>query len=179
VQLPTETHQQEISPAPPDLREPIIAELSSPTEREQSTSSQREVQSASRQREVQSTSRQREVSSDDQPRRSGRQPKPTERYLSYMEKQDSNFVAYEAIAYLQAHPSGDFHPLEAYKASSDPDTIYWHEAMAATDKSQFLKAAEKEVADHTENDLWEVVHKQKVPQGALIAPGVWAMKRKR
>jgi hypothetical protein len=96
-----------------------------------------------------------------------------------MESRNPNFVAYEAVTYLQADPSGDFHPLEVYKASSDPDTIYWHEAMAASDKAQFLTAAEKEVKDHTENGLWEVVHRRKVPQGALIAPGVWAMKRKR
>jgi hypothetical protein len=48
--------------------------------------------------------------------------------------------------------------------------------MAAKDRTEFLEAAKKEVSDHTQNKLWEVVHKNKVPQGALIAPGVWSMK---
>jgi hypothetical protein len=96
-----------------------------------------------------------------------------------MEDRHFSFVAYEAIAYLEADSSGDYHPLQFFQASSDPDTIYWHEAMAANDKQQFLEAAKKEVMDHTENKLWEVVHKSKVPQGSLIAPGVWSMKRKR
>jgi hypothetical protein len=116
---------------------------------------------------------------DDGRRRSARKSVQTERYLQYMEDRQLSFVAYEAIAYLETDPTGNFHPLQYFQASADPDTIYWHEAMAAQDKKQFLDAAKKEVEDHTKNKLWEVVHKRKVPQGALIAPGVWAMKRKR
>ena len=41
--------------------------------------------------------------------------------------------------------------------SVDPDGLYWHEAMAAPDRAQFLKAAAKEVSDHSKNGLWEVV----------------------
>jgi hypothetical protein len=112
-------------------------------------------------------------------RRSSRKRTRTQKYIEYMEEREPSFVAFEAIAYLDADPSGNFHPLEFFQASSDPDTLYWHEAMAAKDKIQFLEAAEKEVKDHTRNKLWEVVHKRQVPQGSLIAPGVWSMKRKR
>ena len=31
-------------------------------------------------------------------------------------------------------------PLMAYKATSDPDSMYLHEAMQQEDKSEFLKA---------------------------------------
>jgi hypothetical protein len=146
--------QFQLNPPPPEQREP-----------EEPAINQRE-------------SDQREHPNDGR-RRSSRESQPTERYLEYMEEQNPSFVAYEAVSYLELDPLGEAHPLLAFKASSDPDSIYWHQAMAAGDRPQFLKAAEKEVNDHTRNKLWEVVHKSKVPQGALIAPGVWAMKRKR
>ena len=38
-------------------------------------------------------------------------------------------------------------PLLAYKASTDPDTMYMHEAMREPDKVECLKAMEKEVED--------------------------------
>ena len=112
-------------------------------------------------------------------RRSPRAPKPTERYLSYMEQVSPTFVAYEATQYLALDPSGHSHPLILHKTVSDPDTMYWHEAMQQPDREEFRKAALKEVEDHTKNQLWELIHKRKVPQGALIAPAVWSMKRKR
>jgi hypothetical protein len=146
-------------------------QLESPSQSQRETAEQ-----SSDQREP--ASNQRENTNDGR-RRSNRETRPTERYLEYMEERNPSFVAYEATTYLELDPTGEYHPLLAYKASSDPDTIRWHEAMRADDRPQFLKAAEKEVEDHTHNKLWEVVHRSKVPQGALIAPGVWAMKRKR
>jgi hypothetical protein len=162
----SENNTTEATTTPPVQREPPDLGQSGPQQRELDTGSIRPGENPP-------------DNPSNEARRSARQHKPTERYLSYMEERDPNFVAYEAITYLQLDPSGDFHPLEAYKASSDPDTIYWHEAMRAPDRKDFLKAAEKEVIDHTVNGLWEVIHKRKVPQGALIAPGVWSMKRKR
>jgi hypothetical protein len=107
--------------------------------------------------------------------------KRTERYTAYRESLKPSFVAYESIAYLDADidPLEDAHPLTAFKATSDPDTLYLHEARRESDFPKFRTAMEKEVNDHTKNGLWELVPRKKVPQGVLIAPGVWTMKRKR
>jgi len=70
------------------------------------------------------------------------------------------------------------HPL-AYKASTDPDTMYMHQAMRQPDRMEFIHAMEKEVHDQMSNDNYTIVHKNKVPQGKSILPAVWQMKRKR
>jgi hypothetical protein len=61
----------------------------------------------------------------------------------------------------------------------DPDTMYYHQAMAAPDRKQFIEAMQKEFADHCTRDHWELVSKKKVPKGVRILDAVWAMKRKR
>ena len=38
-------------------------------------------------------------------------------------------------------------PILAYKATSDPDTMYLHQALKEPDKKQFIEAMEKEVED--------------------------------
>lgn len=81
---------------------------------------------------------------DDGRRTSSRKSVQTQKYLQYLEDQQVSVVAYEAIAYLEADPTGAYHPLQFFQASTDPDTIYytiyWHQAMAASDKKQFLEA---------------------------------------
>ena len=61
----------------------------------------------------------------------------------------------------------------------DKDTMYYHQAMAAPDRNEFIKAMRKEFADHTERDHWELITKSKVPKGVRILDAIWAMKRKR
>lgn len=36
----------------------------------------------------------------------------------------------------------------AFKVSSDPDTMYYHETIAASDRKQFLNAIEKKLNAH-------------------------------
>ena len=67
----------------------------------------------------------------------------------------------------------------AFKSSSDPDTMYYHEAMKQTDAPKFRQAMTKEVDAHTEKMHWKVVRRSAVPKGVRILPAVWAMKRKR
>ncbi len=71
------------------------------------------------------------------------------------------------------------HPMLAYAASADPDTMYYHEAMREPDSAEFIKAMDKEVQSHTENHVWELVPRSSVPPATKILPAVWAMKRKR
>ena len=65
------------------------------------------------------------------------------------------------------------------KATNDPDTMRYHEAMKAPDAQQFKEAMIREVNDHTQRKHWRPVLKSSVPMGATILPAVWAMKRKR
>jgi Reverse transcriptase (RNA-dependent DNA polymerase) len=70
-------------------------------------------------------------------------------------------------------------PLHVYKAVSDPDTLYYHEAMREHDKDKFRESMLKEVTDQFENGNFTVIHKSQVPKGQVILPAVWQMRRKR
>lgn len=67
----------------------------------------------------------------------------------------------------------------AFAASSNPDIMYLHEALKAPDRDEFLKAMQQEVKDHEERGHWELVSKSDIPEGTIILPAVWAMRRKR
>jgi histone deacetylase 1/2 len=67
----------------------------------------------------------------------------------------------------------------AFAASSNPDTMYLHEALKAPDRAEFIKAMQQEVRDHEERGHWELIPKSQVPEGTIILPAVWSMKRKR
>ncbi|KAI2499367.1 hypothetical protein MHU86_15079 [Fragilaria crotonensis] len=88
------------------------------------------------------------------------------------------YVAFEAIKEW-VDIEGEQRPMLAFAASADPDTMYYHEAMREPDRAEFIKAMEKEVKSHTENEVWELVPRSSVPPGTKILPAVWAMKRKR
>ena len=70
-------------------------------------------------------------------------------------------------------------PLLAFKATSDPDTMYHHEAMREPDKEHFKQAMVKEVKDQMDNGNFSIVHVSQVPKDKTILPAVWQMKRKR
>ena len=57
--------------------------------------------------------------------------------------------------------------------------MYMHEAMEQPDKAEFRKAMRKEWDDQINNGNFSIVHRSTVPEGALILPAVWQMKRKR
>jgi hypothetical protein len=67
----------------------------------------------------------------------------------------------------------------AYSATSDPDTMYWHQAMQEPDKAEFIKAAEAEVKSHVDNEHVELVRRDQLPKGTKVLSSVWSMKRKR
>ena len=70
-------------------------------------------------------------------------------------------------------------PLTVFKATSDPDTMYMHEAMKEKDAKEFRKAMQKEWDDQFNNGNFTIVHRSEVPEGATVLPAVWQMKRKR
>jgi hypothetical protein len=112
----------------------------------------------------------------------GRIRRPTQRMRESM-NQGLNITSYSS--YYDILHEEDFliqdqmcDPI-AFKASSDPDNLYYHQAMAAPDKNQFLSAIVKEVNAHIENNHWILVPKSEVPEGTKVLDSVWAMKRKR
>lgn len=70
-------------------------------------------------------------------------------------------------------------PLLAYKATSDPDTLYYHQAMREPDAEEFLKSMVKEINDQFNNGNFTVVHRSEVPEGVTVLPAVWQFRRKR
>jgi hypothetical protein len=67
------------------------------------------------------------------------------------------------------------HPLMAYATSSNPDTLYYHEAMKAPDAPEFLKAMQEEVNGQMDNEVYELILRSELPEGATVLPAVWAM----
>ena len=70
------------------------------------------------------------------------------------------------------------HPM-AFAASSDPDTMYYHEAMQQVDADRFREAMEKEIQAHQRNKHWTIVHRSTIPKGHKPLSAVWSMKQKR
>ena len=64
----------------------------------------------------------------------------------------------------------DTHPLEVYKATADPDTMYHHQAMREHDRMQFLQAMKKEVHDQMKNGNFSIVKHSQVPKDK---PALW------
>ena len=104
--------------------------------------------------------------------RYGRQTRPPNRLLQGM----SAVINYDGTGELQFQEQ---HPLIAFAASADPDTLYMHEAMAAPDRDKFLQSMDDEVRDHEKRGHWKIIPRSLVPKGHTILPMVWAMKRKR
>ena len=63
--------------------------------------------------------------------------------------------------------------------SSDPDTMYMHEALKAHDADQFLEAMREEIETHEKREHWKLMKREDLPPDTPVLPAVWAMKRKR
>jgi len=70
-------------------------------------------------------------------------------------------------------------PLYSFKATSDPDTMYHHQAMRQPDREDFKLAMNKELQDQMANGNFTVLRRDKLPAGTQVLPTVWQMKRKR
>ena len=91
----------------------------------------------------------------------------------------------------QAHITGDIFAqatafrlqevskITAIPASADPDTMYFHQAMAEPDSEEFMKAIIKEFKTMLETGIIRWTKTSELPKGADVFPAVWAMKRKR
>ena len=70
-------------------------------------------------------------------------------------------------------------PLPAYKATSDPDTLYHHQAMKVNDRKAILFAMIKEVTDQINNENFLLIRREEILEGSTLLPGAWQMKRNR
>jgi hypothetical protein len=69
--------------------------------------------------------------------------------------------------------------LLTFKASTDPDTMYHHQAMKHPDREKFKEAMQKECEAHYNEGNYKLIKKDKLPEGATLLSSVWQMKRKR
>ncbi len=67
----------------------------------------------------------------------------------------------------------------AYSVTSDPDTMYWHQAMQEPDNAKLIKAAEAKVRLHVDNEHFVLMRQDNLPKDTKVLLLVWAMKRKR
>ncbi len=69
--------------------------------------------------------------------------------------------------------------LLAYKASTDPDTMYHQQAMKQPDREKFQEAMKKECEAHYKERNYRLVKRSELPEGGTLLSNVWQMKRKR
>ena len=79
---------------------------------------------------------------------------------------------------LQAmYPEHDI--IYAMKSSTDPDSLYYHEAIQTPDKVKFLQAMDKEIEANISKNNITLIHKSDLPKNAVLLPAVWQLRRKR
>lgn len=86
---------------------------------------------------------------------------------------------YEQLHHLEYVEQKEMENPVAYKASTNPDIMYYHQAMQAPDREQFVDAIIDEVNAHIEGNHWEMIRIEDIPEGTKLLDSVWAMRRKR
>jgi hypothetical protein len=151
----------------PDQQERQEDEYDSVDEEEKEASTQVEVTSD------QDESERTQSAEGEYVTRSGRISKPPERL---------QYVAFESVLEEYDYQDEDEwceKDLLAFKASSDPDTMYHHQTMKQPDRKKFLKAMQDECTAHYKAGTFKLIKKADVPKGVPILSSVWQMKRKR
>ena len=67
----------------------------------------------------------------------------------------------------------------AFHAEMMGDIMYYHQALQQPDAKQFADAVVKEVNGHVDNNHWNLIKREDVPEDAQVVPSVWSMRRKR
>ena len=87
--------------------------------------------------------------------------------------------------YYDAHHQDDYLTQDAmldpisFAAKSDPDTMYYHQAIKEPDACHFIAAMVDELNEHIRRGHWSLVPLSDVPPNTRILDSIWAMKRKR
>jgi hypothetical protein len=97
--------------------------------------------------------------------------------------QSVSYVSYRA--YYDVYHQEDYATQDlmndpiAFAASTNPDILYYHEAMKQPDRLKFLDAIVQEMNAHIEHKNWELVDKATIPKGIKVLDAIWALRHKR
>ena len=122
--------------------------------------------------------------------RSGRVVTNTPRYDQSMRQRSQGLVAWEVLVDQDeredvptASPQYAIQKaLEdpiTFAASSNPDILYWDQAMKAHDRDKFIEAVGVELDGHKEMGNYKPVPLRDIPKGTKQINMVWPMRRKR
>ena len=122
--------------------------------------------------------------------RSGRVVTNTPRYDQSMRQRSQGLVAWEVLVAQDERedvPTASSQyaiqkALEdpiAFAASSNPDILYWDQAMKAHDRDKFIEAVGVELDGHEEMGNYKPVPLRDIPKGTKLIDMVWSMRRKR
>jgi hypothetical protein len=59
------------------------------------------------------------------------------------------------------------------------EVFTYHQAMKQDDHADFIKAMEKKIGDHEEQNHWDLVLQSTIPDNAKVIKAIWSFKRKR
>ena len=107
--------------------------------------------------------------------------KPTQRAREKAEQEDIALpVAYEVLAtYFEVNSSAEMKAPVSFLAKSDPDMMYYHQAMKADDSKQFCQAMQGKVNSHNSSEHWAIRQRDQVPVEVKVVDSVWVMRHKR
>jgi len=94
--------------------------------------------------------------------RSGRRSKPPERLIH-----DAKACLIRTNEHEDEETWSEQHLL-AFKASTDPDTMYHHQAMKQPDREKFQEAMRKECEAHYKEGNYRLVKRSELPVGATL-----------
>jgi hypothetical protein len=114
-------------------------------------------------------------------RRSKRKRQLTNRMIESIEQEHMDMpINLQAIKYdNESEIFLDTQQVLSVAATTDPDTMYWDQAIKQEDATEFIQAAIEEIETHQQQAHWEVVPKSVVPSGTRVLDAIWSMKRKR
>jgi hypothetical protein len=99
-----------------------------------------------------------------------------------------HYMALEAI--MGKTPEDIFHDLHlklqeqmrnhvAFHAEMMGDIMYLHEELKQKDASQFVDAVIQKINGHVDNEHWDFVERDSIPNDIQIVPSVWSLQSKR
>jgi hypothetical protein len=98
--------------------------------------------------------------------RSGRRSKPPERLIY-----DANSCIIRPNEH-EGEETWSEKELLAYKASTNPDTMYHHQAMKQPDREKFQEAMKKECEAHYKEGNYRLVKRSELSEGATLLSSV-------
>eukprot|EP00957_Ditylum_brightwellii_P172136 13104673-Ditylum_brightwellii.AAC.1 len=103
-------------------------------------------------------------------RRSTRRREMSRRAMESLKTMDVQFSAeyYDAMHEDDYRIQDQMQDSIAFKATTDPDMLYFHQAMAAPDKEDFVGTIVKEINGHIEKQHWRLMPQSQVPEGMEI-----------